>query len=254
MEGFGEEIQRTGWFPFSSNCGTRDQGKGQFGLFQRYNQTDIQQPFHPSYSCLSLGYILETNKDQFEAPIVVSSLPIESTVKLLNYHLKNTNNESSPSQHPLVPIIQPYLQANESKQGGGIVLFLGVPEPEIIGAQQHQDAKDEKEYGFRFTHHQLLQSHELPLGNGNNMFISVSSPGDLESAPAGHRAVMISTHTEVKEWVGNPSITSMEEYRRKKEEIGNKLIDYARRVYPDLGKSAVVSRFGTPRTYARFTR
>jgi hypothetical protein len=35
------------------------------------------------------------------------------------------------------------------------VVFLGVPEEEVANQE--------------FTHHQLLQSYDEPLGNGNNM-------------------------------------------------------------------------------------
>ena len=67
-------------------------------------------------------------------------------------------------------------------------MFLGVPEAEVAGQA--------------FTHHQLLQDYDRPLGNGNNMFVSVSAAGDTESAPPGHRAVMISTHCELDDWEG----------------------------------------------------
>ena len=52
------------------------------------------------------------------------------------------------------------------------------------------------------------------LGNGNNMFISVSAPGDTESAPAGCRAVMLSTHCDLEHWEElDPT-----EYQRRKAE------------------------------------
>jgi hypothetical protein len=38
------------------------------------------------------------------------------------------------------------------------MVFLGVPEAEVTGQA--------------FTHHQLLQDYDAPLGNGNNMLIS----------------------------------------------------------------------------------
>jgi phytoene dehydrogenase-like protein len=119
--------------------------------------------------------------------------------------------------------------------GGAIVVFLGVPEGEVEGQM--------------FTHHQLLQDYDAPLGNGNNMFISVSAAGDSESAPAGQRAVMISTHCKLEDW----EHLSDEEYPLYKAEIGQRLVNYARRVYPTLGKQALVYAIGTPRTYARFT-
>ncbi len=117
-----------------------------------------------------------------------------------------------------------------------MVLFLGVPEDEVAGES--------------FTHHQLLQQYNGRLGNGNNMFVSVSAPGDQLSAPAGHRAVMISTHCELAEWEG----LSPTEYATRKTALGDKLLNFARRVYPQLGTRAVVCELGTPRTFERFTR
>jgi phytoene dehydrogenase-like protein len=115
-----------------------------------------------------------------------------------------------------------------------VLVVLGVPENEVAGAA--------------FTHHQLLQDYGQPYGDGNNMFVSVSAAGDRLSAPTGHRAVMISTHTELSTWEELES----DEYAQRKKEIGERLIGYARRVYPTLGDRAVVMDVGTPRTYARF--
>jgi phytoene dehydrogenase-like protein len=116
--------------------------------------------------------------------------------------------------------------------GGAVVVFLGVPEREVAG----QD----------FTHHQLMQDYRRPLGEGNNMFVSVSSGGDLQSAPAGHRAVMISTHTDLEGWDGP-------DYDQRKKEIGEHLVRCAQRVYPRLGERALVYQVGTPHSYERFT-
>src|SRR4029077_10658090 len=87
------------------------------------------------------------------------------------------------------------------------------------------------------------------LGDGNNMFVSVSAPDDRDSAPAGHRAGMISTHTELSTW----DTTSEIEYARRKHAAGADLIALARRVYPRLGEAAVFRDVGTPRTYHAFT-
>jgi phytoene dehydrogenase-like protein len=116
-----------------------------------------------------------------------------------------------------------------------VVVFLGVPEGEVAAQE--------------WTHHQLLQDYTAPLGNGNNMFVSVSAPGDTESAPPGHRAVMISTHCELADWEG----MAPDEYRIRKAEAGERLITLARRVYPELGRRGIVCEVATPRTYERFT-
>jgi len=120
--------------------------------------------------------------------------------------------------------------------GGAIVVFLGVPEDQVSNQT--------------FTHHQLLQDYSEPLGNGNNMFISVSAPGDIESASAGYRAVMISTHCPLEDWEGLPP----DVYQARKRAAGEYLVSLARRVYPTLGQDPIVCGVGTPRTYERFTR
>ncbi len=168
------------------------------------------------------GYQLVTRRGAFEASQVVSAIPAPLTARI------------AP---PLVRAkLLPYLQRDAKHQGGAIVVFLGVPEGQVAGQP--------------FTHHQLMHDYRQPLGNGNNLFISVSAPGDLESAPVGHRAVMISTHCELDAW------ESLDEaaYARHKEAMGQRLIDLARRVYPRLGEQCVVREIATPRTFERFTR
>jgi phytoene dehydrogenase-like protein len=130
--------------------------------------------------------------------------------------------------------LRPYLRRDEASMGGAVVVFLGVPEQEVAGQE--------------LTHHQLLHDYGQPLGEGNNMFVSVSAPGDLASAPAGHRAVMISTHTGLDRWAG----LAEPAYQQRKRDLGRRMIDLARRVYPCLGERALVCQVGTPRSYQRF--
>ena len=137
---------------------------------------------------------------------------------------------------PVGEALSPILRRDADAQGGAIVVFLGVPDREVANQA--------------FTHHQLMYDYDRPLGLGNNMFVSVSAAGDQESAPAGHRAVMISTHCELAPWEG----LAPETYVTRKREVGERLITLARRVYPDLGRDAIVCEIATPRTYERFTR
>ena len=168
------------------------------------------------------GYCLHTSKGMFRAITVVSALPATNT-----YHI---------APGPVKKRLLAHVCRERSRLGGALVAFLGVPESEVSGEP--------------FTHHQLFQDYGRPFGNGNNMFISVSSPGDLLSAPAGYRAVMISTHCGLDEWEN----LSPEDYSEKKTAAQRSLVEYARRVYPRLGERAVISRFATPRTYLKFTR
>jgi phytoene dehydrogenase-like protein len=131
--------------------------------------------------------------------------------------------------------IRPFLERDRHALGGAIVVFLGVPDNEVADQE--------------FTHHQLLHDYAQPLGCGNNMFVSVSDAGDEASAPRGYRAVMISTHCDVEPWEG----LSVEDYQSRKESAGRRLLNLARRVYPQLGDNSVVFEVATPRTYERFT-
>ncbi|MCI0378533.1 MAG: FAD-dependent oxidoreductase [Gemmataceae bacterium] len=167
------------------------------------------------------GFRLRTRRGDFAARQVVSAVPAALTARI--------------APKAVARALNPYLQRDASALGGAVVVFLGVPDDEVAGQS--------------FTHHQLLHDYSGPLGNGNNMFISVSAPGDTLSAPEGYRSVMISTHCELEEWEG---LTSSE-YMAHKERAGTRLIALARRVYPDLGRSAVVQEVATPRTFERFT-
>lgn len=165
------------------------------------------------------AFEIRTTRGVVHARQVVSALPAATTARVVP---------------DLARPLRPYLERDKADMGGAVVVFLGVPDGEVAGQE--------------FTHHQLLQDYGRPLGDGNNMFVSVSAPGDAESAPPGRRAVMISTHTELAEWEG----LSDAEHAARKREIGERLVRLARRVHPSLGERAEVREVGTPRTYARF--
>ncbi len=167
-------------------------------------------------------YHLTTRRGRIAAGQVVAAVPLSLAAKL--------------GPDSVAEAMQPYLRRDADAQGGAVVVFLGVPEREVADRT--------------FTHHQLMTDYQRPLGDGNNMFVSVSAAGDTDSAPAGYRAVMISTHCELAPW----ERLTLEEYEARKQDAGNRLIDLARRVYPELGRDAVVHEVATPRTYERFTR
>ncbi len=167
------------------------------------------------------NFLLTTQRGTFHAAQVVSALPAELTAGL------------APTQ--VACALHPYIRRDVNATGGAVVVFLGVPETEVAD--------------HNFTHHQLLQHYAQPLGDGNNMFISVSAPGDSESAPAGYRSVMISTHCSLDAWKG----LSSESYQAQKKVLGERLVTLARHVYPHLAEHALVYEVGTPQTYQRFT-
>jgi len=168
------------------------------------------------------NWSITTNKGVFKSKKIISSLPIDLTYNICPSSIKNK--------------LQPYIAKNEKYQGSAIVVFLGIPESEISNQT--------------FKHHQILLDYEAKLGNGNNMFISISAKNDIISAPSGFRSVMLSTHCEISEWQN----LSETEYQIKKKNIGQKLIETARIVYPRLGENAVIYEVGTPLTYQKFTK
>jgi C-3',4' desaturase CrtD len=165
------------------------------------------------------AYRVHTQRGTVAARQVVSALPAATTAAL----------------HPAVgQKLAPFLRRDGGALGGAVMVCLGVPESEVDGQE--------------LTHHQILADYDRPLGDGNNMFVSVSAPGDLESAPAGHRAVMLSTHTELSAWAGLDEA----EHAARAKWIGDRLVELARRAYPRLGERPVVFEVGTPRAYERF--
>ncbi len=168
------------------------------------------------------AYRVTTRRGVIQADQVIAAVPAPLAARL--------------GPGPVSESLLPYLCRDADSMGGASVVFLGVPEREVTCQA--------------FTHHQILHDYAQPLGDGNNMFVSVSAPGDTDSAPIGHRAVMISTHSGLEPWEG----LEIEAYRTRKRELGERLLMLARRVYPDLGRDAVVSEVATPKTYERFTR
>lgn len=164
---------------------------------------------------------ITTSKGVFTSKKIISSLPIDLTYKIGPDIVKRK--------------LEPYIERNKNHQGSAIVVFLGIPEAEISNQT--------------YTHHQILLDYEVKLGDGNNMFISISAKDDTISAPTGFRSVMISTHCKLSEWQS----LSETEYEIKKRAIGQKLIESARKVYPSLGENAIIYEIGTPLTYQKFT-
>ena len=167
-------------------------------------------------------FTVETTRGPVQAQQVVCALPAPLAAGI------------SPSA--VGDALRPYLARDEKELGGALVVFLGVPDAAVAGQE--------------YTHHQVLETYDRPLGNGNNLFISVSAPDDRQSAPAGHRAVMISTHCELSPWQGLSDV----EYAARKHEVGQRLLSLARRVYPNLTDSPQVLEIATPRTYQRYVR
>jgi phytoene dehydrogenase-like protein len=168
------------------------------------------------------NFLVRTKRGDFHGKAVINTIPAPSFTQI--------------SPEIIRPQIERYVTRDAASYGSGIVVCMGVPDEEVLG-EEHR-------------HHQLLQDYSAPLGNGNNMFISISAKDDELSAPPGFRAVMISTHTNIAEWRD----LNRFDYDAAKRAAEQRLIGFARRVYPRLGSNAIVVETGTPRAYAKFAR
>jgi phytoene dehydrogenase-like protein len=100
-------------------------------------------------------------------------------------------------------------------------------------------------------HHQVVVRE--PLAEGNTAFLSLSPHWDNERAPAGQRALTLSTHTNLGPWwdlFENDRVA----YEARKEAYAARMLDAAEVAIPDLREAASLILPGTPVTFHRFTR
>jgi C-3',4' desaturase CrtD len=100
-------------------------------------------------------------------------------------------------------------------------------------------------------HHQVIVGR--PLGEGRTVFLSLSPAWDASRAPAGQRALTISTHTQFGPWYDLYENNRLG-YEMSKQMYTERLLDAASRAIPDLREAARLVLPGTPVTFERFTR
>ncbi|MCS6872253.1 MAG: NAD(P)/FAD-dependent oxidoreductase [Anaerolineae bacterium] len=169
-------------------------------------------------------FVLHTNKgNTFEADIVLANLTPWALAELLG--------DAAP------PSLQREVKTRPSTWGA-FTLYLGVPSAVLPTHAEH---------------FQIVQDLDQPLGEGNSVFISISSPHDTERAPSGMRAVTLSTHTAIAPW-WHLRKTDPDGYQRRVEQYRDKLLDAAERVIPNVRNAAQLVLPGTPAAFQRFTR
>lgn len=100
-------------------------------------------------------------------------------------------------------------------------------------------------------HHQVILGR--PLGEGKTVFLSLSPGWDRSRAPAGFRALTISTHTRLDLWHelyhSDPA-----GYDAAKQQYTQRILEAAGRAIPNVKEAANLVLDGTPLTFERFTR
>ncbi len=165
---------------------------------------------------------IATDRGEFTADLVICTLPIWDSARI------------GPPE--VGAALKRWCNRDETALGGAAILTMGVPEAEVQGQT--------------LTHHQFLPRPGESLGDGNNCFLSISSAGDLDSAPHGWRAAMLSTHVELDGWLE----ADAEKHAARKQALGDELLAIARVAYPQLGEQAKWLAIASPKTYAKFTR
>ncbi len=144
---------------------------------------------------------------------------------------------------------------------GAFTLYLGIEETED-GGRETVDASVSRPPSRLLSrpvsesdHHQVVADYTKPLGETNSIFMSFSAAGDLKRAPAGHRAVTISTHTNLTEWWRlRDTPGAQAEYDARKALYAERMLDNAETVFPGLRSRIRLQLEGTPITFKFYTR
>jgi C-3',4' desaturase CrtD len=101
-------------------------------------------------------------------------------------------------------------------------------------------------------HHQIITEMRGPLGETRSLFISMSPLWDASRAPAGMRAVTITTHTAVQPW-WELYARDPRAYAERKAEYAERMLDNIDRVLPGFKAGVALLLPGTPLTYQFYT-
>lgn len=167
------------------------------------------------------SYRVETNKGAaFEADIVVFNLPPHDAAVLVDGDVPAALR-----------------QARLPADGwGAFMVYVG-----LDGAGLPVDFP---------LHHQVVVRQ--PLGEGNSVFLSLSLPDDAARAPVGHRALTISTHTDLRSW-WRLFEDDRDAYEARKAEYTERALAAAQVALPGLRATAKLILPGTPVSFQRFT-
>ncbi|MBZ0293230.1 MAG: NAD(P)/FAD-dependent oxidoreductase [Anaerolineae bacterium] len=122
---------------------------------------------------------------------------------------------------------------------GAFVLHLGVDASKLPPDLPH--------------HHQIIDQMDGPLGETHSLFLSMSPEWDERRAPAGHRAVTVTTHTRVQPWW---DLIERDEqaYHARKAHYTEKLLTNIENAIPGFRNSIDLLLPGTPVTYQFYTQ
>ncbi|HEY1012756.1 MAG TPA: FAD-dependent oxidoreductase [Herpetosiphonaceae bacterium] len=102
-------------------------------------------------------------------------------------------------------------------------------------------------------HHQIIAAYDRPLGESASVFVSAHPADDAARAPAGQRALTVSTHTEVGRWWRWRS-EDPARYRAEKEALAERMLDTVSLALPGIRRHIRYRQIGTPVSFQRYTQ
>ncbi|MEM7346660.1 MAG: NAD(P)/FAD-dependent oxidoreductase [Chloroflexota bacterium] len=159
---------------------------------------------------------------QFPADIIIANLTPWNIVPLLGTEMPRKLKQ---------------LSEKPADGWGAFMLYLGVDETVI--------PKDSP------LHHQRLVRE--PLGEGNSIFLSLSPAWDTQRAPAGQRAITVSTHTNLSEWWALYQ-QDKAAYAARKAAYTEQILLAIEPILPGIRQATHLTLAGTPITFHRFTK
>lgn len=103
-------------------------------------------------------------------------------------------------------------------------------------------------------HHQIIEDHTRPLGEGNSVFASLSDKDDARRAPQGMRAATLSTHTAVSPWWQLRNSNNKAAYLEKRDQYVERLLAAAEQAIPGIRNAITLCLPGTPVTFEFYTK
>ena len=167
---------------------------------------------------------VQTNKgERYEADLMLGNLTPWALVKLLG--------DAAPAA------LRKEI-AGRSDTWGAFTLYLGVPNDALPTAADH---------------YQIVQDYAKPLGEGNSVFVSIADREDETRAPAGFRAVTMSTHTQIAPW-WDLRRNDPAGYQSRVADYRDRLLAGAERAIPGISSRVAFLMPGTPAAFLRYTR
>lgn len=122
---------------------------------------------------------------------------------------------------------------------GACTLYLGVDEAALPAGLAE--------------HHQIIAAYGRPLGESASVFVSAHPADDATRAPAGQRALTVSTHTEVGRWWRWRS-EDPARYRAEKAAMAERMLDTVSLALPGIRRHIRYQQIGTPVSFQRYTQ